>query len=402
MDARPTLESVAREAQVSRQTVSNVLNSPERVAAPTLARVRDAIGRLGYRPDEAARQLRTRRSRVIGLRIEPVLDGVNGVVLDLFRHAITESAQRLGYRVLLFVAADDRVEIDEYDALVSGHGLDAFVVTGTHHGDRRTDWLARHGVAFVTFGRPWGTARVGAGDHLDGDHLDGDGDTGERGAGGRGPGGGRPRRGIAPEHSWVDVDGAAGTGAAVDALVGAGHRRIAFLGWPTGSGAGDDRRAGWDSAARRHGLETAGLDGAAEDGVATGAALARRLLDGGTGIAATGFVCASDSLALGALAAVRERGLRPGADIGVVGFDDTPVAAAVGLSSVAQPVAAAAENCLQLLDDQVRAGPATGSPGTTPAPPGQRLLAPTLVLRATTARLDRTPPTDHPGHRSSR
>ncbi len=396
MDARPTLESVAREAQVSRQTVSNVLNSPDRVAAPTLARVRDAIGRLGYRPDEAARQLRTRRSRVIGLRIEPVLDGVNGVVLDLFRHAITESAQRLGYRVLLFVAADDRAEIDEYDALVSGHGLDAFVVTGTHHGDRRTDWLARHGVAFVTFGRPWGTARAGAGDHLDGD------DGGDHGARGRGPVGGRPHRAVAAPHSWVDVDGAAGTGAAVDALVAAGHRRIAFLGWPTGSGAGDDRRAGWDTAARRHGLATAGLDGAAEDGVATGAALARRLLDGGAGTAATGFVCASDSLALGALGAVHERGLRPGADIGVVGFDDTPVAAAVGLSSVAQPVAAAAENCLQLLDDQVRAGPAAGPPGTAPAPPGQRLLAPTFVPRATTAPIDPVPPTDRPGHRSPR
>jgi len=354
MEVKPTLETVAREARVSRQTVSNVLNSPGRVAPPTLARVRDAIGRTGYRTDEAARQLRTRRSRVIGLRIEPVLDGVNGVVLDLFRHAITESAQQLGYRVLLFVAADDAAETEEYEALVSGHGLDAFVVTGTHHGDRRTAWLSRRSVPFVTFGRPWGNPRVGGG---------GGGATDQ------------DSRTSTSAHCWVDVDGAAGTGAAVDALVAAGHRRIAHLGWPTGSGAGDDRRAGWAAAARRHGLAVEGLDRAGEDSIATGAVLARRLLEA-VDRPPTALVCASDSLALGAVAAVRELGLLPGVDVAVVGFDDTPVGAAVGLSSVAQPIAAAAESCLELLHDQVRRRDGALDP------PVQRLLTPTLVLRA--------------------
>ncbi len=370
---RPTLETVAREARVSRQTVSNAVNSPDRVAAPTLARVRDAIGRLGYHPDEAARQLRTRRSRIVGIRIEPVRDGVNGVVLDLFRHAITESAQRLGYRVLLFAAHDDAAEIDEYEALGAGHGLDAFVVTGTHHGDLRTDWLARHAVPFVTFGRPWGNPRAGGGN-------------------GSSPGGGA---GTPREHAWVDVDGAAGTRAAVDALVGAGHRRIAFLGWPTEPGAGDDRRAGWRDGIRVHGPRVTGLEAAGEDGMGTGARLTHQLLDGARLSPITAFVCASDSLALGVVAALRERGLRSGADVAVVGFDDTPVAAAVGLASVAQPVAAAAENCLQLLDDQVRAA-AAGARET--GPPGQRLLAPVFIPRASSgpppaAPINQLPPT---------
>ena len=69
----PTLDTVAAEAGVSRQTVSNALNSPHLLRADTLARVQEAIDRLGYSPNRAARNLRTRASHLIGLRIEPGL-----------------------------------------------------------------------------------------------------------------------------------------------------------------------------------------------------------------------------------------------------------------------------------------------------------------------------------------
>ncbi|HMO09989.1 MAG TPA: LacI family transcriptional regulator, partial [Actinotalea sp.] len=65
------------------------------------------IDELGYRPHAAARQLRTRRSRVLGLRLEPTRDGINGAVLDRFTHALTEQAQIRGYRIMLFTAPDD-------------------------------------------------------------------------------------------------------------------------------------------------------------------------------------------------------------------------------------------------------------------------------------------------------
>src|SRR5687767_8387414 len=66
-----TLATVAAVAGVSRQTVSNALNNPELLRPDTLARVQEAIDRLGYRPNRAARNLRTRTSHLIGLRIEP-------------------------------------------------------------------------------------------------------------------------------------------------------------------------------------------------------------------------------------------------------------------------------------------------------------------------------------------
>jgi DNA-binding LacI/PurR family transcriptional regulator len=336
---RQTLESVARRAHVSRQTVSNVINSPHLVRPDTLARVRAVIDDVGFRPSHAARQMRTRRSHLLGVRIEPLRDGVNGVVLDRFLHALTERAQDLGYRLMLFTAPDDAGEIAAYGELTMSLDIDGFVLTSTHHGDGRTAWLSEHAVRFVTFGRPWGAEH---------------------------------------RHAWVDVDGAAGTAAAVDHLVATGRRAIAFVGWPASSLSGDDRRAGWAQAMAAHDLPIDGLEIAVEDGFETGRTAAGVLLDG---ISPTAFVCASDSLALGVRAEIVARGLRPGADVAVVGFDDTPVAQATGLSSVAQPVVAVAEQCARLLHEQIE----TGDNTETPHRLSTVLLTPDLQVRESSA-----------------
>ncbi|WP_319458944.1 LacI family DNA-binding transcriptional regulator [Micromonospora sp. RTP1Z1] len=328
MPDKVTIATVARHAQVSRQTVSNVLNAPHIVRDETRRRVQEAIAELGYRANQAARQMRTGRSRLIAVRIEPTRDGINGSVLDRFLHGLTETADAAGYRVMLYTATGDDQEIATYDDLLGAYELDGFVLTGTDHGDPRTAWLAGRGVPFVTFGRPWD----------------------------------------APEsHPWVDVDGAAGTAQATSRLLANGHRRIAFIGWPEGSGVGDDRRAGWRTTLTAAGLDPDGLHRETEDGVAHGERLMRDLL--ATPEAPTGVVCASDSLALGALKAVRAVAARAA----VIGFDDTPVAAAVGLTSVSQPLAAAAASCVELL---------TGVLDGHPTDP-HVLLQPALVLRHT-------------------
>ncbi|BCB82324.1 LacI family DNA-binding transcriptional regulator [Phytohabitans flavus] len=320
MADKVTIATVAAHANVSRQTVSNVLNTPHLVREETRERVREAIAALGYRANQAARLMRTGRSHLLAVRIEPTQDGINGSVLDRFLHGLTEAAAPAGYRILLYAAADDKAEITTYDDLLATYELDGFVLTSTHHGDVRTSWLAERGVPFVTFGRPWG----------------------------------------APDsHPWVDVDNAAGTDAATRHLLDAGHRRIGFIGWPEGSGVGDARRSGWAAAA---GPESADLARATVDGVAEGEAAARDLLS--ISDPPTALVCASDSLAAGAYAVVP-----PG--VAVTGFDDTAVARVLGLTSVAQPLAEAAARCVDLL-----AGVLDG--GTTPRPV---LLPPSLVIR---------------------
>ncbi|HET8794929.1 MAG TPA: LacI family DNA-binding transcriptional regulator [Arthrobacter sp.] len=338
MSPKHTLVTLANELGVSRQTVSNAINSPHRVKPETLERVRAAIAEAGYRPSAAGRQLRTRRSMDLAMRLYPSTDGINGSILDRFLHSLTESAQVEGYRLTLFTADDDADEIAEYEQLLDTADLDGFVLTNTHHADARTDWLLEREVPFVAFGRPWSATS---------DPFD-------------------------AAHAWVDIDGGAGTAAATEMFLARGHRKVAFLGWPEGSGAGDDRRSGWRRAmaAGAAGSDFAALNVSVEDNVRNGARGAETLVAQG----ATAIVCASDSLALGAAAAWRQ--LLPDAgEPAVVGFDDTPVAAAVGLSSVSQPIEAAAQHTVSLLTHQL-----TGPSGQT-EPEQHLLLKSELVQR---------------------
>ncbi|GAB3534079.1 LacI family DNA-binding transcriptional regulator [Arthrobacter tecti] len=334
--AKTTLVSLADSLGVSRQTVSNVINAPHRVKPETRLRVQNAIMESGYRPSAAARQLRTRRSMNLGIRMMPVVDGINGSILDRFLHALTEAAQQEGYRLTLFCADSDAEEIRQYEDLLKVADLDGFVLTGTHHGDDRTAWLLESGVPFAAFGRPWSSVE---------DPFE-------------------------SRHPWVDVDGGAGTEQATRVLVDQGHTAVGFLGWPEGSGAGDDRRAGWNRAMGSAGLPTENLDIRADDGVPAGAQGAERLVGKG----ATAVVCASDSLALGAAAKMRQL-LPSHGSPAVIGFDDTPVAAAVGLSSVAQPTEDAARHLISVLAHQL----AEGDEET--APERHLILTPSLIQR---------------------
>lgn len=328
---RATIGEVAARAGVSKQTVSNVLNSPQIVRADTAARVQAAIDELGYRPHRAAQQLRTRRSRVLGLRVE---QNPGATIFDRFLHAVTDAAGERDYRIMLYTATDDDAEIAAYGELRARWDIEGFLLTSTHPGDTRTTALTAAGVPFVTFGRPWGGAE---------------------------------------DHSWVDVDGAAGTRAATEQLISLGHTRIAFLGWPEGPGVGNDREAGWADA-----ITSAGLPrlepGRCVNDIVCGRQAAADLLDR---VHPTALVCVSDALGIGALTEISARGGRPGEDVSVIGFDDSAVAEVTGLASVAQPLSEVARRCAELLTTALER-PA--------APVGRHLLQPELVLRPSAGR----------------
>jgi len=312
----PTVGDVAEHAGVSRQTVSNVLNAPHRVRPETRAKVEAAIAALGYQPNRAARALRVSASRLIGYRYEPVHEESLASIHDRFLHALTEAGREADHHVLLFTADDAEDEIAACTRLFRTGGVDGFVLYGIDRGDRRPAALLRLGAPFAAFGR-----------------TDYDAD-----------------------HPWVDVDNAAGTAAAIDHLVARGHRRIGFLGWPEGSAVGDRRSDGWRSTLDKHGLlaDSHALDVRGEDSVTGGAALAAYLLDRAD--PPTAVVAASDTLAAGALAAARTRGLVPGRDLAVVGFDDTPAARVLELSSVRQPIEAVGRAVIRVLLDRLPAG----------------------------------------------
>lgn len=330
----PTLADVAELAGVSRQTVSNAVNNPDLLRADTLERVQQAIDELGYSPNRAARNLRTRASHLIGMRISPAQEGTANATMDRFVHSLVETSREAGYHVLLFAGTHDD-PIGGYDDLLRSMAVDAFVVTDTYLGNPQAAWLESRRAPFVAFGRPWDNPEAA--------------------------------------HPWVDVDGAAGADLATSHLVERGHQRIAWIGWRKDSFIGEDRRAGWSRALRSRGLPTTGLASRVEDTVASGREASAVLLDEAQPSA---FVCASDTLAMGVLHTLAERGLVPGRDVAVVGFDDSQVAQVVppGLTSVRQPLEEVAVEIVNALEGLLAHPPRVGQ-GV--------LLTPRLALRGT-------------------
>lgn len=306
-----TASDVARAAGVSRQTVANVIHAPHRVRPETRQRVERFIVELGYQPNRAAQALRFNASRIIGYRIEPLATGALASIHDRFLHALAEAGREADRHFLVYTAQDAVAEITAAERLHRSGSADAFVLYDVMADDPRPAALLGLGVPFVTFGR-----NEGGDDH---------------------------------EYPWVDVDNVAGIGAVVDHLVQRGHRRIAFVGWPEGVTIGDRRARGWHAAIERHGLlaECGALDARCEDSVTAAAEQAFHLLSRPE--PPTAFVTATDTLAVGVLRACQRWGLEVGRDVAIVGFDDTPTAAAFDLSSVRQPIELVGQRVMAML-----------------------------------------------------
>ena len=108
--AKVTISDVAREAGVSLGTVSNALNHPDKVRPDTLAQINVAIEKLGYVPNQAARQLAGSESRVLGLAL-PQLD--HAFSLQIANGAQAESRER-GYDLLIASTGNDDILENHY------------------------------------------------------------------------------------------------------------------------------------------------------------------------------------------------------------------------------------------------------------------------------------------------
>ena len=331
--AQPTIKDVSRLAGVSIGTVSNVVNGHPNITPSTRQRVEEAIAKLGYTPNRAAKSLPRGQTGLIGYRM-PDASQLNSA-MDVFLHRVVERAGALGFEVLLFTPGPGQSELDAYRDVMKRGGVDAFLLAGIEYADPRVEFLNASALPFAAFGRMAPSTRSVA----------------------------------------VDVDGAAGTRLAAEHLIEQGKRRIAFLGWPEGSLTGDERHAGW-----REGLVAAGHDPTGdavmrfedsfERGIEVGPQLVERGFDG--------VVCVSDSFALGVLAGLQRSGLRPGRDLAVVGFDNTAAAAMVepGLTSVHQPMEDVGEMLVMQLSNVLANKDVESS---------QILVAPRLVVRGSSA-----------------
>ena len=333
---RATLVDVAHAAQVSRQTVSNVMNNPAKVAPETLARVQAEIERLAFQPNLAARALRRRKANALGIEMNSAGQRTVGNILDSFLVELTITAREQDAHVITFAAGDHLDPIAEYERLLATQMVSGFVLTNTRRGDPRPGWLRRHDVPFVTFGRVWDDLTFTA---------------------------------------WADVDGQAGVAKGVHHLLEQGYGPIGYLGWPHGSEVGDDRRSGWVTATQLLGIHDPSLQAVSPQGMTDDSGAVESLIERvGVGGA---IICGSDTLALGADRAIRDRGLRSGADIGLIGFDDNDFAEPFGLTTLRQPLAEIAQTLLSYL---------TLAESGADAPTQGALFEPAVITRASTDR----------------
>ncbi|TWH31447.1 LacI family transcriptional regulator [Isoptericola variabilis J7] len=298
----PTLDDVARAAGVSRSTASRAINGGERVSPEAQAAVDDAVARLGYSPNRAARSLVTRRTDSIALVVpEPdariLTDPFLAGVLRGVSEGLTGTELQL---VLLLSRPDERPgHIARY--LRSGH-VDGAIVVSHHRDDRLEPELSRSHLPAVFVGRPF-----------------------------------------KPEGlHYVDVDNVAGCWGTAGTVVLRGHhrrpcRRVATITGPLDMTATLDRLEGWRAELGEAGLP-ADVVAHGDFTAAGGAAAMEQILDEHPDI--DGLFAASDLMATGALEVLRARGRSVPDDVKIVGFDALGVAERTTprLTTVEQPL----------------------------------------------------------------
>lgn len=323
---RPTLRDVAREAGVSHQTVSRVINNNANVSAATRQRVLKAIEALDFRPNRAAQILQTQRSHTIEV-VMPYF-GFNRVL-----YAMARVTHERGYHFV--ISAIDNDEFATVLESANSRFVDGLVLTPLVPivDDYGTLKKLTRGIPFVQIG-----AELGA-------HL-----------------------------PSVIYDQAQGARLATQHLIDLGHRQIAEISGPLLNYDGHDRHEGWLTTLEDNGIAPGPAiecDFTIEGGYST----MSQLLDDGA--AFTAVFVANDSMALGAQTAIRERGLHIPGDISVVGFDDVPEAAHLvpGLTTVRQDFQLLGQLAIEYIIDLIE------KPDT---PIYQRVLPPDLIVRHST------------------
>ena len=269
---------VARLAGVSHQTVSRVVNNLPNVRPATRQRVEDAIKQLRYRPSTAARSLVTRRSRTIGLITTGNPDyGPSSTLLGF-----NEAARQARYLVSISSMLEtDAASMRQAVELLLSQNVEAIVLIAAHRGALEAIQGIDLGVPLVAVES---SGRVGF-------------------------------------HS-VSIDQFRGAHAATQHLVELGHRSILHIAGPADSMDATERVRGWRSALSENGLVA--LEPLIGDwSPASGFHLGQQLA---TADNFTAIFAANDQMALGAIHALANAGVRVPHDVSIIGFDDIPEA----------------------------------------------------------------------------
>ncbi len=308
-----TIRDVAKKAGVSVATVSRVLNKSALVTAETRARIEAVTGKLHYVPNASARGLSTRRNDIIGL----LLPAVNGDFFSEVIRGADAAAQEHGFHFLISSHHNELAEIQSELQAMTGRVDGLILMSPNQDAHLLRKSILPRGLPVVLLNCP-------------------------------------------PEGEPIDaltVDNTAGATAIVRHLVDHGHRRIAILtGRPENVDA-RERLAGYRIAIRAGSCERSGdleLEGNFDE--SSGYEAVRTLLY--LKPRPTALFVSNDAMAVGALSALRDAGIKVPDDIAIAGFDDTPVARYLTppLTTVHVPISELGTLAMQRLINHLRTG----------------------------------------------
>ena len=330
------LKVIAERLNLSESTVSRALNDYQDIASRTKKLVREAAQELGYEPNMHARRLASGKSDTIGY-VMPAQDGqlTETFLGELIAGLATSLAGR-NWDLTVLAPNSVEEEMEIFQKVARRRHLSGLVISRTYSDDPRFRILRELDIPFVSHGRSNDCA----------------------------------------DTAWIDVDNEGAFVEMTAHLAGLGHRHIAHIGGPPVYNFVRQRAEGW-----RRGLKEAGLAAALQYGETTelnfegGRGAMERLLKLDT--VPTAVCCVSDVVAVGAMQAIREAGLRPGREISVIGYDGLDLGAWLDppLTTMRQPLQSAGRMLADMLIKLVE--------GESKPCDSQKLFRASLVRRGT-------------------
>ena len=346
MSDKVTITDVARKAGVSLSTVSNLLNGrSKRMRPSTEQRILEAIEELGYTPNQAARQLKTGQSAIIGLIVPSVANPFYGI----FARHVESAALELGYQVLLGNSDRDPEREFKYAEELWGYGVRGLIFGSSLFQLSHFDNLISRGLHVVAFERPTQEA--------DGNRVDS-----------------------------VGIDNYLAARLATKHLLSLGHKRIGFLSGPIQTVSRLDRLSGYQSALRDADIQSdpeliwdvspSENSYGDADAVDLGRQGTQELLSRLN--PPTAIFAINDMFAFGAYAGAKDMGLRIPTDLSIVGVDDITLTEIVqpSLTTVRQPIEKIATMAVNRLVARLE--------GKFDEEQDHQILPPQLIVRSST------------------
>jgi DNA-binding LacI/PurR family transcriptional regulator len=330
---KPTIVDVSEASGVSVATVSRILNDKPDVAESTRERVLRVMDEIGFAPQSAWRQIRSGRTGLIALHFPQDFNPpAHGVIMTA-----ALGVEEAGYSINIITRS---LTDSELLGIFRSRQADGIILLEVLTDDRRAEVLRDNGFPFVMIGHREDSVGM----------------------------------------SLVDVDVEHGVGIAMDHLAGLGHRRIGFLGLDPAVGSKRYGYATWTLAAYERACERLGLDVVSVVGGLTARDMslaAQHLLEDYGDV--TACVAFQEQSVIGALEAVRARGLRVPHDLSIVGMVSVPMAemATPPLTTVNFPADEMGKTGARLLLDRIAQDHAIAE---------QVFVQPALMVRGSTAR----------------